>query len=142
MSQEVTSGGEPRILVESISRARGPADGQWSIGWRIQNVDAEPLELAAAWLPHGRFRGARRSLAPPPRLAAGESVELELTVATAGAPGEVVENAFLLLNILRREEQWQLFARIRVTFDASGVPGPVTEVVTAQPMGFSGQGLQ
>jgi hypothetical protein len=120
----------------------GPAEGQWRIGWRIQNLDAEPLELDAAWLPHGRFRCARQSLVPPRRLPRGQRLDLEFVITTAGAPGEVVENAFLVLNARRRGEPWQLFARIRVTFDASGAPRPATELVTAQPLGFSHEVLQ
>ena len=128
---------EPRILVGPTHVGPSPIGGQWRIRWRIENLDAKPIELRAAWLPHGRFRCPRQALVPPPRLAAGESAEIELTVAVAGASGEVVENAFLVLDVLRAGDAWQLFGRIRVVFGASGAPAPVIEVITAQRVGFS-----
>jgi hypothetical protein len=48
-----------------------------------------------------------------------------------------VENAFLILRVLWREEPWRTFARLRVIFDESGGPQATTEVVTVQRVGFS-----
>jgi hypothetical protein len=49
----------------------------------------------------------------------------------------VVENAFLILRVLWREQPWRIFARLRVVFDQHHVPENSTEVVTTQPIGFS-----
>ena len=128
---------EPRVRVEPTHVGPTPIATQWSIRWRIENLDAEALVLESAWLPHGRFRCPRQGLVPPLRLLSGASAEIELRVAAIGAPGEVVENAFLVLDVLRRGDAWQLFGRIRVVFGAPGAPAPVIEVITAQRVGFS-----
>lgn len=74
---------------------------------------------------------------PIPKLLPGESAQLEFAVACSGRPGTVVENAFLILRVLWREEPWRIFARLRVVFDEQGGPQTTTEVVTVQRVGFS-----
>jgi hypothetical protein len=49
----------------------------------------------------------------------------------------VVENAFLILRVLWREQPWRIFARLRVVFDQHSVPENTIEVITTQPVGFS-----
>jgi hypothetical protein len=48
-----------------------------------------------------------------------------------------VENAFLILRVLWREQLWRILARLRVVLDQHGVPESSTEVITTQPVGFS-----
>ncbi len=58
-------------------------------------------------------------------------------MACGEAPGTVVENAFLILRVVWRDEPWQVFARFRVVFDDHGGPRTTTELITTQPVGFS-----
>ena len=116
--------GVPRLRVEPLAVDR----------WRITNDGDASVRLVETWLPHGRFRGAvrrhDRAIAP------GESVPLELPVVTAGAPHEVVENAFLILRL----EGWRILARLRIRFDEDAVPRAEVVDVSSQRAGFSGVG--
>jgi hypothetical protein len=67
----------------------------------------------------------------------GESARLALAVACREPAGTVVENAFLILRVLWREQLWRILARLRVVFDPHSVPENSTEVITTQPVGFS-----
>jgi hypothetical protein len=91
----------------------------------------------AAGLPHSRFRSEELELSPAPKLLPGESARLALAVACREPAGTVVENAFLILRVLWREQPWRILARLRVVFDQHGVPENSTEVITTQPVGFS-----
>lgn len=105
--------------------------GRWRVTWEVHNDGPEAISLQDAWIPHGRFRGPGHlalSVAVPP----GEPVRLEFSVATAGAPGEVVENAFLILQVSSPRAAWRVFARMRVEFDAGAQPRPIVEIVTSQ----------
>ena len=112
----------PRLRVEPLAIDR----------WRITNEGPGAVRVLETWLPHGRFRGdARRhdlSIAP------GASATLELPVRTAGAAGETVENAFLILRL----EEWRVLARLAIRFDAERRPRAEVVVVTSQRAGFSG----
>jgi hypothetical protein len=127
----------PNVVVESAGRCAGSACGRWLCIWRIQNLGPEPLQLLTAGLPHSRFRSEEQELSPAPKLSPGESAELALAVACREPAGTVVENAFLILRVLWREQPWRIFARLRVAFDRHGVPENTTEVVTTQLVGFS-----
>ncbi len=112
----------PRLRVEPLAVDR----------WRITNMGETPVRLLETWLPHERFRGApirhERDIAP------GESATLELPVATAGAAGDVVENAFLIVRL----RGWRVLARLTVRFDGAGRPRPEVAVIRSQRDGFSG----
>ena len=79
-----------------------------------------------------------RRFDPPPTLAPGETIDLEMGVACAEPPGTVVENAFLILRAFWKGREWRVLARMLVTIGGHGAPTVVTEVVTTQPVGFSG----
>jgi hypothetical protein len=127
----------PNVVVESACHGAASACGRWLCTWRIQNLGQEPLELLAAGLPHSRFRSEEQELSPAPKLLPGESARLALAVACCEPAGTVVENAFLILRVLWREQPWRIFARLRVVFDQHNMPENSTEVVTTQPVGFS-----
>jgi hypothetical protein len=127
----------PRVAVEPLSRRPGAGPDQWLVAWRIRNLGPQPLQLLAAWLPHGRFRGEERDLVALPPLLAGESARLELPVRCSEPPGTVVENAFIILRALWGDEPWRIFTRLRVVFDQSGAPEIGCELITTQPVGFS-----
>lgn len=127
----------PNVVVESACRGAASACGRWLCTWRIHNLGQEPLELLAAGLPHSRFRSEEQELSPAPKLLPGESARFALAVACCEPAGTVVENAFLILRVLWREQPWRIFARLRVVCDQHNVPENSTEVVTTQPVGFS-----
>ena len=127
----------PNVSVESACPCTASAGGSWLCTWRIQNLGREPLQLLGAGLPHSRFRSEEQELSPTPKLLAGESARLALAVACREPAGTVVENAFLILRVLWREQPWRIFARLRVVFDQHSVPENSTEVITTQPVGFS-----
>jgi hypothetical protein len=93
----------------------------------VHNAGPQPLELQAAWIPHGRFRGDGR-LPLSGRIDPGASRELEFRVTALEAPASVVENAFLILRV----RDWRIFVRMRIDFDAAGVPRPSVEAITSQ----------
>ncbi len=114
-----------------------PGDpGKWLVEWRLRNETDAPVELLAAILPHDRFFLAERQLAEA-RLAPHEVGVLELPVRSLGAPGEEIENAFLILRIRWREREWRVLARLRVTVAADRGPTCVVERVDVQPVGFA-----
>jgi hypothetical protein len=129
----------PRVAVEPLAVRAGAAPDQWLVTWQIQNLGDQPLQLLAAWLPHGRFRAAERELAPCPHLPAGESTRLELPVRCAEPPDTIVENAFLILRVSWGDERWRILARLEVHFDTSSLPRVRCVLLTTQPVGFSGQ---
>jgi hypothetical protein len=138
MQNRTASG--PRVSVEQISRQAGAASLLWVVGWQIQNLSEQRIELLSARLPHSQFRGGEIELAPPSEILAGESVSLELSVECRESPGSVVENVFLILRVHWSGEPWLILVRFRVFFDEQGAPQTVTEVVTTQPVGFSIRG--
>lgn len=109
----------------------------WVISWRIKNLSDRQLHLLAARLPHSQFRGGEIQLQPALEVPSGQSAVLELSVACNEAPGEVVENAFLILRVLWSGEPWRILTRFRVLVDSEGAPHTTTELITTQPVGFS-----
>jgi hypothetical protein len=95
------------------------------------------VQLLCVGLPHSRFRSEEQELSPAPELLAGESARLTLAVACCEPAGTVLENAFLILRILWREQPWRIFARLRVVFDQDSVPENSTVAITTQAVGFS-----
>ena len=127
----------PTIRVEPEEPALGPSPSEWRVAWRIENRGDRPLELLAAWLPHGRFRAPERALEPPPRLLPGESARLDLVAAYDEAPGTVVENTFVILRVLWGDEPWRILVRLLITADAHGAPTNTIALITTQPIGFA-----
>ena len=127
----------PQVGVEQVAQHPEPTSGRWRVAWHMQNLGGQPLQLLAVRLPHGRFRSEERELTPVSELLPDEGARLECSVACSELPGTVVENAFLIVRVLWREEPWRVFARLRVVFDEQGGPQTTTEVVTVQRVGFS-----
>jgi hypothetical protein len=103
------------------------------VEWLIQNTTEAPVALEDAWVPHGRFRGDGH-VALAATIEPGGSHLLQLRVSAAEAPGTVVENAFLILQVSTRAGGARVFARMRIEFDDSGAAHPMVETVTAQPL--------
>jgi hypothetical protein len=127
----------PLVYVEPAPPAPGPSPTEWRVAWRIENRGDRPLELLAAWLPHGRFRAPERALEPPPRLLPGESARLDLVATCDEAPGTVVENAFVILRVRWGDEPWRILVRLLLTAAAHGAPTNTIALITTQPVGFA-----
>ena len=127
----------PRVAVEPVALRPGASADEWLVTWRIADLGDQPLSLLAAWQPHGRFRAAERSFQPPPRLQPGEEARLPLPVTCAGTPGEVVENAFVILRVRWGDSLWRVLTRLTLRFGDDRVPTIVPEVTTTQPIGFA-----
>ncbi len=51
--------------------------------------------------------------------------------------GVEVENTFVILNVILRELEWRIFARMTVAFGSNGEPSPRTELISVSQVGFS-----
>ena len=127
----------PRLSIETAHCRAGAAQGQCRAAWHIHNLGEDTVGLLSTWLPHDKFAHAPQGIDPPVQLAPGERTVLELSVACHEQPGSVVENAYVILRVLWREEPWRVFVRLRVTVDDAGIPQPLCESVTLHPVGFS-----
>ena len=126
----------PSISVLQAGRASGEP-GAWQVAFEVWNTGDGPVELLEAWLPHGRFRAEAVPLTTQPPLASGAGTRLEFTVRFEEPPGELVENAFVILRVRWQDEEWRVLTRLTVTADADSSPLASTELITTQPVGFS-----
>ena len=108
----------------------------WRIGWQVANLGGKQVEIVEAWLPHGRFRAEREPFSPPLVLDAGESTLVYSRVRCSAEPGEIVENAFLILRAGFGARDWRVFSRLRVERTGLDSIGLTVEKVTAHPVGF------
>ncbi len=99
--QDTPSEAVPRLSVTLQELKEGPDEGTWRLAWQLVNLAEENVHIIEAWLPHGGFHAERQALLPPPVLAAAESTLIRCQVRSA-APGDVVENAFLILRSAAR----------------------------------------
>ena len=127
----------PQIEVKQISVSRNLAPGRWILVWEIRNLSPAPLAILAARLPHGQFRSPEWKLSPAQTIFSHQSARLECAVECPQEPGSVVENAFIILQVLWLEQPWRIFVRLRVSIDAAAAPHSVTENITTQQAGFS-----
>ena len=125
------------MVVEQLSGRRAEGPGKWLVAWRVENRGEGTLQLLSGRLPHSLFRCDERGLEAVPALRPNESARLEFPVRCAEPPGTIVENAFLILSVLWREEPWRILARLRVSLDREGAPQTATELITTQRVGFS-----
>ncbi len=125
------------MVVEQLSRLRAAGTGKWLVAWRIHNLGEGTLKLLSGRLPHSLFRCDERKLEAVPALRPNESARLEFPVQCQEAPGTIVENAFLILSVLWREEPWRILVRLRVSVSREGAPETTTELITTQRVGFS-----
>jgi len=134
---EPAGNGAPQIALTQLSVEPEKAKGNWQIQWRVSNLNSRPLEIRAVRLPHGQFKSAERRFSPAIHLAPDDSAEFEASVSCDEPEGLVTENAFLIFQVVRLDERWRIFARVRVTVDATGIPAASTELITTQRVGFS-----
>ena len=107
----------PRVRVEPFTT--DGASGAWTVTWRIANDGDEPLRLISAEHPHSHFRTPETKI--DREVVPGSVVSVALPVQFSEAPGERIENPFLILTFRARAD-WRLLARVRVTAGANGEP--------------------
>jgi hypothetical protein len=128
---------EPKVSIEQSSLVPGAKAGIWVLTWKVTNLSPEPLTILAARLPHSLFRSPERQFSPGHKILPDQSANLGCPVECTGAPGQSVENAFIILLVTWLEQPWRVLARLRVVMDERGAPHSVTELVTVQQVGFS-----
>ena len=131
------SSDSPKISLRQVSVHLASAKGSWSIGWRVKNLNQDPLRLNTAQFPHGQFKATEQRFQPPIMVEPEESRRFEATVACPESAGTVVENAFVIFSAFWLDSPWRIFARLRVVVDAEGKPTTLTESITTQQVGFS-----
>ena len=66
------------------------------------------------WLPHDKFYSGRHTFDPSLKLGPKEAADLELLVECQEPAGSVVENAFVILQLIRLGRPWRAFGRHRL----------------------------
>jgi len=128
---------DPQVLVQQVGSSADSSPGSWLVAWNVRNIGQDPLEIVAGRLPHSQFRAEERQLSRNLFLPPGQSARVEFEVACRGAPGAVIENAFLILSVRWSGQPWRILARMRVVLDEESGPQTITELVTTQRIGFS-----
>ena len=108
-------------------------DGAWRVRWRVTNGDGRPVRLLEVRAPHGRFRSEPVDL---DTVVTGSAV-VEHTVRVEAAPGEEIENAFLIFVLVQEDATWRVLFRIRARMAADGTPAVAVETSNAHRVGFS-----
>lgn len=105
--------------------------------WEIRNLGADPVRLLATRLPHGRLRWDEVPFTPAVDIGSSEARRIRLEARCREPAGAEFENAFLILRISWRDEEWLVLARLRVRANAGGAPHAATVLISAQRVGFS-----
>lgn len=121
----------PRLRLEPVEATR--TNGTWRTWWRVTNEGGGEVRLLSIRAPHARFRAEPADL----DLAVTTAARVEMKVRVEAAPGEEVENAFVILIARHERETWRLMFRVRVGLDESGTPRPVVESLTSHRVGFT-----
>ena len=53
------------------------------------------------------------------------------------APGEEIENAFVIFVAVKEKETWRVLFRVRVRMSEDGTPAPVVEAMSTHRVGFT-----
>lgn len=122
---------EPVLRLEARDAVR--VNGSWRVRWRVTNAGTDHVRLVAVRAPHGRFRSDPVDL----NVVAVESVNVEQTLRIEAAPGEEVENAFVIFVVVTDHETWRVLFRVRVRMDAEGTPAPQVEAMSTHRVGFA-----
>ncbi len=122
---------EPVLTLEARDAVR--VNGSWRVRWRVTNAGTEHVRLVAVRAPHSRFRSDPVDL----NVVAVESVNVDQTLRIEAAPGEEVENAFVIFVVVTEHETWRVLFRVRVRMGADGTPAPVVEAASTHRVGFT-----
>jgi hypothetical protein len=121
---------EPVLRLEARDVVR--VDGSWRVRWRVTNVGPEHVRLVAIRAPHSRFRSEPADL----NVLVVENAAVEQSVRLEAAPGEDVENAFVIFVVVKEKETWRVLFRVRVHVGLDGTPSPVVEAMSSHRVGF------
>ena len=121
----------PVLRLEARDATR--VNGSWRVRWRVTNVGSEHVRLVAVRAPHGRFRSDPADL----NLVVADSVVVDQTLSVEAAPGEEVENAFVIFIVVKDKETWRVLFRVRVRMLEDGTPAPAVEAMSSHRVGFS-----
>jgi hypothetical protein len=122
---------EPVLRLEARDAIR--VNGSWRVRWRVTNVGNEHVRLVAVRAPHSRFRADPTDL----NLVIVETVGVEQTLRVEAAPGEEIENAFVIFVVVKEKQTWRVLFRVRVHMGADGTPAPIVEAMSTHRVGFS-----
>ena len=128
----------PSIEVAQVEQSRSLNPGRWLFRWRVENKTEKAMNLLSVRVPHGKFKAEERKFLSAAKIAAEDSLILELTVACEEPPEAIIENAFLILLVEWQENSWRFFVRLRIRVSQQGHPETATESITVQRVGFSG----
>jgi hypothetical protein len=123
--------GRPALRLESRGVAR--VNGTWRVHWRLTNEGSEPVRLVAVRAPHSRFRSDPEDLS----VVVAETAAVDQTLRVEAAPGEEIENAFVIFIAVIDRETWRVLFRVRVRMSPDGTPAPTVEAMTTHRVGFS-----
>ena len=127
----------PSLIIENL-RTPDRQGARWSLQWRVQNKTATTMRLLSVRVPHGKFRADEKIFAPPLEIPAEENRDFQLSISCDEAPASFIENAFLILAVQWRDQQWRFFIRLQIEINRSGAPETSIESITIQRAGFSG----
>jgi len=122
---------EPVLRLEARDAVR--VNGSWRIRWRVTNVGSEHVRLVAVRAPHSRFRSDPIDL----NAVVVEQAMVEQTLRVEAAPGEEIENAFVIFVAVKDKETWRVLFRVRVRLQEDGTPTPFVEAMSTHRVGFS-----
>jgi len=122
---------EPVLRLEPRDVIR--VNGSWRVRWRVTNVGTDHVRLVAVRAPHSRFRSDPVDL----NLVVVESAGIDQLLRVEAAPGEDIENAFVIFVVVKDHETWRVLFRVRVHVDADGTPAPAVEAMSSHRVGFS-----
>ena len=121
----------PVLKLEPREASR--ANGSWRVRWRVTNVGSEHVRLVAVRAPHSRFRADSTDL----NVVVVESATVDQTLRIEAAPGEEIENAFVIFVAVKEKETWRVLFRVRVRMAEDGTPAPVVEAMSTHRVGFT-----
>jgi len=122
---------EPVLRLEARDAVR--VNGSWRVRWRVTNVGTEHVRLVAVRAPHSRFRADPVDL----NVVVVETVTVDQTLRIEAAPGEEIENAFVIFVAVKEHETWRVLFRVRVHMGADGMPAPLVEAMSTHRVGFA-----
>ena len=119
----------PHVSIEKIDCVATADPDEWRCTWMVSNSSDAPLNLAEAWVPHGRFRGEGR-VALGLTVEPGQTAPITLRIRTVEPSGAIVENAFLILRATCAAGEWRIFVRMSVQFEPE--PRPRCMLISTQ----------
>ena len=122
---------EPVLRLEARDAVR--VNGSWRVRWRVTNVGSEHVRLVAVRAPHSRFRADPVDL----NVVVVDNAGVEQTLRIEAAPGEEIENAFVIFVAVKDHETWRVLFRIRVRMGDDGTPAPEVEAMSTHRVGFA-----